>query len=128
MTDEEIIWVITDDVSQISVPDGSRGGSGTGGSWADEVQAETPGTKGLVRGVPVRVQELEQNMGSFLQVVQRLFRQAEQQADGSSGMQLNEVELSVEISGNGEIKLIATAGVKTEAKGAIKLKFKRSNG
>lgn len=128
MTDEEILWVITDDVPQISVPDGSRGGSGTGGSWADEVQAETPGAKGLVRGVPVKVQELEQNMGSFLQVVQRLFRQAEQQVEENSGMQLDEVELSVEISGNGEIKLIATAGVKTEAKGAIKLKFKRSNG
>lgn len=128
MANEEIIWVITDDVPQISVPDGSRGGSGTGGSWADEVQAETPGAKGLVRGVPVKVQELEQNMGSFLQVVQRLFRQAEQQADGNSGMQLDEVELSVEISGNGEIKLLATAGVKTEAKGAIKLTFKRSNG
>jgi hypothetical protein len=128
MANEETIWVITDDVPQISVTDGSKGGSGTGVSWADEVQTETSGAKGLVRGVPVRVQELEQNMASFLQVVQRLFRQAEQQADGNSGMQLDEVELSVEISGNGEIKLLATAGLKAEAKGAIKLKFKRSNG
>lgn len=128
MADAEIIWVITDDVPQISVPDGSKGGSGTGGSWADEVRTETSGTKGIVRGVPVSVQKLEQQMASFLQVVQRLFRQAEQQAEGNSGMQLDEVELSVEISGNGEIKLVATAGVKTEAKGAIKLKFKRSNG
>jgi len=40
-------------------------------------------------------------------------------------MQLDEIELSVEISGEGEIKLMGTGG-KAGSKGAIKLTFKRA--
>jgi hypothetical protein len=81
------------------------------------------------------VVELEQKMGQFLLVVGRLFRQAEQQAQmtataQSSGktshLQLDEVEMSIEITASGEVKLIA--GGKAEAKGSIKLKFKRVDG
>ncbi|MDF5711051.1 MAG: hypothetical protein PUP90_26115 [Nostoc sp. S4] len=39
-------------------------------------------------------------------------------------MQLDEIELSVEISTEGEVKLIGN-GAKAVSKGAIKLKFKR---
>jgi hypothetical protein len=40
-------------------------------------------------------------------------------------MQLDEIELSVEINGEGQVSLIGT-GTKVGGKGAIKLKFKRS--
>jgi hypothetical protein len=125
MADEETIWVVTDDTLQIEVPGGTKGGSGTGGSWGEETQTEIPGTKGVGTGVKVRVEKLEQEMTSFLQVVGRLFNRAEQQAHGKSGMQLDEIELSVEISGEGEVKLVGTGG-KAAGKGAIKLKFKRA--
>ncbi len=83
------------------------------------------------------VTELEQKMSQFLTVVGRLFRQAEQQAQltaadpiangpaagKKSRLKLDEVEMAIEITASGEVKLIA--GGKAEAKGSIKLKFKR---
>jgi hypothetical protein len=78
------------------------------------------------------VTELEQKMSQFLTVVGRLFRQAEQQAQLTatdpgvgqrSHLKLDEVEMSIEITASGEVKLIA--GGKAETKGSIKLKFKR---
>ena len=71
------------------------------------------------------VSQLEQNMNQFLQLVGRLFKQVDQQTCAESDMKLDEVELSVEISGEGEVKLVA--GGKAAGKGAIKLKFKRSD-
>jgi hypothetical protein len=80
----------------------------------------------------IRVAELEQKMSQFLSVVGRLFRQAEQQANltaaapatgKTSRLKLDEVEMSIEITAGGEVKLIA--GGKAETKGSIKLKFKR---
>jgi hypothetical protein len=73
-------------------------------------------------------------------VVSRLFRQAERQAEQEqrsqpsqtgvappSRLKLDQVELAIEITAGGEIKLIA-GGAKADAKGAIKLKFKRVEG
>jgi hypothetical protein len=132
---DEFILVATDNESDI--PDAPTTGSKN--AWGNEVQRrlETVGVKRL------NVAELEQKMGNFLQVVGRLFRQAEAQAQTEqvaqaklqaqtgqvvpkSRLKLDEVELSVEITGSGEIKLVA--GGKAEAKGAIKLKFKRVEG
>ena len=64
-------------------------------------------------------------MAQFLQLVGRLFKQVDQQIGVESGMKLDEVELSVEISGEGEVKLIA--GGKATGKGAITLKFTRAD-
>jgi hypothetical protein len=118
-TSTDSIWIVTDDTPQISIPEGTKGGSNTR-SWKEEVVKEPPSTKG--DAVKVDAQTLEQNMAHFLQVVGRLFSRAEQQAN--SKMQLEEIELSVEISGEGEVKLIGS-GVKASGKGAIKLTFKR---
>jgi len=49
--------------------------------------------------------------------VGRLFRKADQQATAESGMLLKEVELLVEISGEGEIRLVA--GRKQPRRGAL---------
>lgn len=103
---EETIWIVTDDSIQAS--DTQR-------SYREVSQA---------RVVKVPVGTLEHKMAQFLQSVSRLFRQAEQQMTQSPGIQLDEIQLSVEISGEGEIKLIGTGG-KTGGKGAIMLKFKR---
>ncbi|MEH2375814.1 Pepco domain-containing protein [Nostoc sp.] len=118
------IWIVTDEVPQISIPDGVKGGSGNTRSWGDETIRENTGSKGVGDAVKVSAQTLEQNMSHFLKVVGSLFSQAEQQAKVNSRMQLDEIELSVEISADGEVKLIGS-GVKAGSKGAIKLKFKR---
>jgi hypothetical protein len=110
MTDEsnvETIWIVTDDASQVSEPQRSY----------REVAQE--------KGVKVSVPALEQKMSRFLKSVSRIFHQAEQETQKNSGMQLDEIELSVEISGEGEIKLMGTGG-KAGSKGAIKLTFKRA--
>ena len=103
---EEMIWVVTEDTAQTS---------GTQRSFREVAKQ---------RGVKIPLQELEQKMSHFLKSVSRLFYQAEQQVEQKPGMQLDEIELSVEISGEGEIKLMGS-GVNAGGKGAIKLKFKR---
>ncbi|MCL6754669.1 hypothetical protein KBT16_28285 [Nostoc sp. CCCryo 231-06] len=118
------IWIVTDEVPQISIPDGVKGGSGNTRGWGDETTRDSTGSKGVGDAVKVSAQTLEQNMSHFLKVVGSLFSQAEQQAKVNSKMQLDEIELSVEISADGEVKLIGS-GVKAGSKGAIKLKFKR---
>ncbi|MEM8809809.1 MAG: hypothetical protein AAGF01_27630 [Cyanobacteria bacterium P01_G01_bin.38] len=103
---DETIWIVTDDNAQASEPQRSY----------REVTRE--------RGVKVSVGELERKMSRFLYSVGRLFHQAEQQTVSTSGIQLSEIELSVEISGEGEVKLMGTGG-KAGGKGAITLKFSR---
>jgi hypothetical protein len=120
-TPSDSIWIVTDDTPQIKIPEGTRGGIPRGGDWGDETRETTKGTTDAVK---VSAQKLEQEMSHFLQVVGRLFSRAEQQAKVNSGMQLEEIELSVEISGEGEVKLIGS-GAKASGKGAIKLTFKR---
>ncbi|MFH7029196.1 MAG: hypothetical protein ACHBN1_28335 [Heteroscytonema crispum UTEX LB 1556] len=123
MPEEEAIWIVTADTPEIEIIEGARGGFNRGGNWDDdEVTRETIGSKG--GAVKVSAQKLEEEMTQFLHVVERVFSRAEQQAKVNSGIQLNEIELSVEISGEGEVKLIGN-GVKAGAKGAIKLTFRR---
>ncbi|MBE8968021.1 hypothetical protein IQ277_17910 [Nostocales cyanobacterium LEGE 12452] len=103
---DELIWIVTDNTTQIS----------------DTQRSYREVTQELA--VKVSVSELEQKMCRFLQSVSCLFKQAEQQTIHSSGILLDEIVLSVEISGEGEIKLMGTGG-KAGSKGAITLKFKR---
>jgi hypothetical protein len=112
---EDYILLVTDETEEALAPiDGQRG-------WSEEVRKRIASLK----EVRLPVSQLEQNMNQFLQLVGRLFKQVDQQIDAESGMKLDEVELSVEISGEGEVKLVA--GGKAAGKGAIKLKFKRSD-
>ncbi|MBE8965367.1 hypothetical protein IQ277_03625 [Nostocales cyanobacterium LEGE 12452] len=121
---DDRIWIVTDDTPQISIPDGAKGRSINRGSWKDETTRDNTASEGVEDAVKVSAQKLEQNMTHFLKLVGSLFSQAEQQAKVNSKMQLDEIELSVEISADGEVKLIGS-GVKAWSKGAIKLKFKR---
>ncbi|MDZ8050400.1 MAG: hypothetical protein RMX68_009775 [Aulosira sp. ZfuVER01] len=122
-TPSDSIWIVTDETPKISIPDGTKGGITRSGDWAEETK-EITRSKSDGDAVKVSAQKLEQEMSHFLQVVGRLFSRAEQQAKVNSGMQLEEIELSVEISAEGEVKLIGS-GAKASGKGAIKLTFKR---
>jgi hypothetical protein len=107
---ESIVLLVSQD--EISQVEGQRG-------WGDEFRKRA---SSLVE-VEINVSTLEKKMASFLTMVGRLFQQAEQQTQSQSMMQLSEVELSVEISAKGEVKLVA--GSEVSGKGAIKLKFVR---
>jgi hypothetical protein len=128
MENPNSIWIITDDIPEILPPDGRKGGNNrTGGSWDDDTK--TPDTKkGLENAVQVDAEKLEQEMSRFLLVVDKVFTSAEQQTQGKpgakSGIQLDEIELTVEINGEGQVKLLGN-GIKAGGKGGIKLTFKR---
>lgn len=111
---EDTIWIVTDEPTEPEPIEGQRG-------WREEVRQRISSLK----EVQLPVSQLEQNMNQFLQLVGRLFKQVDQQIGTESDMKLEEVELSVEISGEGEVKLVA--GGKAAGKGAIKLKFTRSD-
>ncbi|NJL62396.1 MAG: hypothetical protein HC903_11850 [Methylacidiphilales bacterium] len=125
MENPNSIWIITDDTPQISLPDGKKGGNSRDGGWGEET---IPNTKGVDNAVQVDAEKLEQEMSRFLLVVDKVFTRAEQQTEAKSGkksgMQLDEIELSVEINGEGQVKLLGS-GTKAGGKGGIKLTFRR---
>jgi hypothetical protein len=130
VTDEqdEFLWVVVGEEDEVAPTSGIT----PKGGMFDDAAAKVAGKLAAARRLSVV--ELEQKMSQFLNVVGRLFRQAEQQANltaaqsagKTSHLQLDEVEMSIEITAGGEVKLIA--GGKAETKGSIKLKFKRVGG
>jgi len=107
--------IVTDETDEASISiEGEKG-------WGEEVRNRIA----RMKDIRLPVAQLEQNMNQFLQLIGRLFKQVDQQIGAESDMKLDEVELSVEISGEGEVKLVA--GGKAAGKGAIKLKFTRSD-
>ena len=70
----------------------------------------------------VKVETLEAEMAHLIDVVERLLIRAENKNNGE--IALDEIELSVEINGEGKISLLGN-GAQAGGKGAIKLKFKR---
>lgn len=102
---EETIWIVTEDTQT----------SGNQRNYREVIKE---------RGVKVSVTELEKRMSAFLQAVGRIFSQAEAQSIFADKIRLDEIELSCEISVEGEVKLIGTGG-KSSGKGGIILRFKR---
>ncbi len=105
MEDANSIWIVTDDTPQIS--DGKKEGNTRGGGWGEETKI--PDTKRVENAVQVDAEKLEQEMSRFLSVLDKVFTRAEQETQvksgQKSGMQLEEIELSVEINGEGQVKL-----------------------
>ncbi|WP_434221929.1 Pepco domain-containing protein [Limnospira platensis CENA597] len=105
------IWIITQD------------------SPTPSTSPDTP-TESQTHRVAVPAHKMQQNMSQFLLVIGDVFLQAEQQAfqmqqasgnSQKSPMQLDQVELSVRINGNGEVSLCSD----NFDHGTIKLTFKR---
>lgn len=94
--------------------------SGEKGLWGD--------AKSIVhqhlKEVRLPTDVLEQNMLAFLQLINKIFNTKDDAIIDKTGLTLDEVELLVEISTEGEIRLIA--GGKASGKGAITLKLKRA--
>jgi hypothetical protein len=114
------IWVVTGE-STLSVEQGARSATDIGGRLGSgdqpvEVQVEVVET-----AKPVEVEKLKQEMKGFLQAMREILDEADVP---TAKMQLDEVELSVEINGEGQVKLFGVGG-KAGGKGAMTLKFKR---
>ncbi|MEM1171766.1 MAG: hypothetical protein AAGJ08_22475 [Cyanobacteria bacterium P01_H01_bin.35] len=92
--------------------------------FTDETPSEPAnktGTKGFGE-FEVEVDTLEAEMRHLIDVVERLLTRAKQKPQ--SEIALDEIELSVEVNGEGKISVLGT-GAQAGGKGAIKLKFKR---
>ncbi|MGB3493005.1 MAG: hypothetical protein WBA57_09780 [Elainellaceae cyanobacterium] len=77
--------------------------------------------------VPISAKKLEDQMTQLLKSVGGVLGNAKDRAGDLAGMELEEVELSVEISGEGEVNLMGLGGIQGGASGAITLKFVRKS-
>lgn len=107
---DDVVWIVTDEPVEANLPDGSRGNP-------FKLPAESS------RRIAVKAEQLEQGVTAFLQVMGRVLRQAKQNAVELGEMELDEIELSVEVNGEGQLSLLGNGG-KAGGKGAMKLKFK----
>jgi hypothetical protein len=111
------IWIITDETEAVEE---GKSGVDVGADYGDE-PSEDRGNRKRSR---ISAEDLKDNIGEFIEVVEESFDRAE---SSKSRLQLEEIELSVEISGNGKVSLLGFGG-EAAAKGAVKLKFKRKDG
>ena len=118
---EESIWIVTE-ADSTEVSETITGAKGIGNPWSRTLERVSTSTQ----SVRISASQLEKKMSEFLKVVRRIFGNIEQNANLGSGYQLDEIELSVEITAEGTVKLIGNGG-QAGAKGAITLKFKRTD-
>lgn len=112
----DYIYVITD-----SFPTGSRDGGTLQNPYEDQ-----PSVTKNHPGVPVSVEKLEQGVTSFLQAMGRVIRNAQARATELGSMELDEIELSVEVNGEGQLSLLGS-GTKVGGKSAMTLHFKKKS-
>jgi biotin synthase-related radical SAM superfamily protein len=128
------IWIITEEASETStstsetsITRGARSSVDRGGLLGDtqtteEIVVSRKDNEVVITRRKVEVTKLKQEMKGFLQAMKEMLDEAE---DANSKMQLDEVQLSVEISGEGQISLLGIGGGKAGGKGAMTFKFKR---
>jgi hypothetical protein len=120
MTEAATLWVLTETEAEVSAEkEGQRSGGDRGGGFGLPIP-------GMADSIPRRqrvsldAQALQAQMTSLLAVVNDLFTQA----DLTTGLQLQEVELSVDINAEGQISLVGNGG-KLGNQGGIKLRLTR---
>ncbi|MDB9526134.1 hypothetical protein PN498_09065 [Oscillatoria sp. CS-180] len=77
-------------------------------------------------GIPVSAKKLEQGMADFLQTMGRVIKNAQARATELGNMELDEIELSVEVNGEGQLSLLGS-GTKVGGSGAMTLHFKKKS-
>ena len=124
-TSENTLWVVaetTEEIEETVEVEGRRSGGDRGGGFGIPGRVfESAQVIATRKRVPLDAKALKVQMQGMLSVVNELFDQTIAQ----TGLQLNEVELSVEINAEGQLSLVGNGG-KLGNKGGIKLKFVRS--
>jgi len=112
------IWIITGESYVRETPTGARSSSDTGGKIGES--AEVAATERS----QVDVSKLKLEMKGFLKAMREMLDEAD---PPGAKIRLDEVELSVEINGEGQVSLFGIGG-KAGGKGAMTFKFKRKDG
>lgn len=122
MTDDNTLWIVTDaEVIEEKVEvEGRRSSEDIGGGFGPPRRIYEAERTVQSRRVPIPAEKVKAQMQGMISIVNDLF----DQASTRTGLQLNEVELSVEINAEGKVSLIGSGG-KLGSKGGIKLKFVR---
>lgn len=101
---------------------GIRGSDDIGGQLGEAEATITDVT--IVERNEVELDKLKAEMKGFIAAMREILDEAD---PPNSKMRLDEVELSVEVSGEGKVSLLGIGG-KAAGKGAMTFKFKRKDG
>ena len=114
------LWFVTEIAAAetVEVVDGGRGSEDVGGGFGSSVVQQT--RKSLTQRVQISAEDLRREIGNLMAVVGEVFDKARPEA----GLSLEDVELSIEISSEGQISILGSGG-KISGTGGIKLTFKR---
>jgi hypothetical protein len=116
------LWFVTriEGTETIEVAEGGRSSEDVGGGFGSSVVNQA--RKTLTQRVRVDAEDLKREIGNLLVVVGDVFDQARNE----TGLSLEEVELSIEVSSEGQISILGSGG-KIGGTGGIKLSFKRQH-
>lgn len=123
LAEDNQLWVVTETdvvVEQVEVEGRRSGGVDRGGGFGAPEAREVVRTITQRKRVSLDAQALKTQMESMLAIVNDLFSQA----DTQTGLRLEEVALSVEISAEGQVSIVGNGG-KLASSGGISLKFTR---
>jgi NTP pyrophosphatase (non-canonical NTP hydrolase) len=114
------LWFVTEveTAETVEVAQGGRSAEDVGGGFGSSLVQQT--RKSLTQRVQINVDDLKREIGNLLAVVGDVFDQARSEA----ALSLEEVELSIEVSSEGQISILGSGG-KISGTGGIKLSFKR---
>jgi hypothetical protein len=114
------LWFVTeiDAGETVEVAAGGRSAEDVGGGFGSSVVQQV--RRSLTQRVQVNAEDLKREIGNLLSVVGDVFDQARTE----TGLSLEEVELSIEVSSEGQISILGSGG-KIGGSGGIKLSFKR---
>ncbi len=114
------LWFVTEveTAETVEVAQGGRSAEDVGGGFGSSLVQQT--RKSLTQRVQINVDDLKREIGNLLAVVGDVFDHAQSEA----ALALEEVELSIEVSSEGQISILGSGG-KISGTGGIKLSFKR---
>lgn len=124
---DEYIWVVTD-AALPAAPEPTTTGGRDQAYVPNPYQTSPQRQPSAAQAgrVAVSAEKLEQGLRDFLRVTGRVLRHSIDSAGDLVGMELEEIEVTVEVNAEGEISLMGS-GVKTGGKGAMTLKFKKAS-
>jgi hypothetical protein len=126
--EEQVYFIVESPVTEEVIPiPGERDGSrDTGGGWGRRSRVDAMAQANRSQRVGVKKDQLKSQMQALVATVNDLFDTTQQQAVSQSahGLQLDEITLSVQVNGKGELSIMGTGG-EISGSGGITLKFVR---
>jgi hypothetical protein len=122
--DDSILFFVETAEGTSELPTGARDGRDVGPQFGEPVRTLV---KKLQGRVSVPTEQLQRQVRKLVTVVGEVFDQAEHEVEQERPerrLQLEEIELTVEVNGEGQLGILGSGG-KAGGKGGIKLKFTR---